>query len=123
MKLRIRGNTLRLRLTQTEVATLADAGEVCEHTAFGGGSALCYCLRADARASRVAARFADGRIDVAVPAAIVAHWATSEQVSIEAEQPTGGDAPLALLIEKDFACLAERPGEDDSDAFPHPSAG
>lgn len=123
MKLRIRGNSLRLRLTRPEVAALADAGEVCERTEFGKDGELRYRLRSDAQAPRVTARFADAVIDVAVPAAIVSHWAASEQVSITSEQPTGGEGSLAVLIEKDFACLAERPGEDDSDAFPHPSAG
>ncbi len=123
MKLRIRGNSLRLRLTRTEVASLADSGEVCERTAFGGDSELRYCLRSDAEASRITARFADARIDVIVPAAIVSRWAASEQVSIESEQPIGSNDRLTLLVEKDFACLVERPGEDDSDAYPHPSAG
>ncbi len=32
-------------------------------------------------------------------------------------------ATLTLLLEKDFACLVEREGEDESDMFPHPHAG
>jgi hypothetical protein len=40
-------------------------------------------------------------------------------VGIAAEQPLGTDAGvLAILIEKDFACLDRR--DDDADAFPHP---
>jgi hypothetical protein len=29
---------------------------------------------------------------------------------------------LKILVEKDFACLAPREGEDESDMFPHPKA-
>ena len=37
MKLRIRGNSIRLRLTQSEVRRLAEVGSVEEWTDFGGG--------------------------------------------------------------------------------------
>ena len=33
-----------------------------------------------------------------------------------------GDS-LKILVEKDFACLVAREGEDESDMFPHPAAG
>ena len=36
MKLRIKGNMVRLRLTQPEVARLRDAGQVIESTEFPG---------------------------------------------------------------------------------------
>jgi hypothetical protein len=29
---------------------------------------------------------------------------------------------LGILVEKDFACLAPREGEDESDMYPHPEA-
>lgn len=123
MKLRIRGNSVRLRLTQSEVAALAAEGEVSERTAFGGGSDFSYALSADPRADRVQAALVGGRLSVTLPAAVAAEWAASERVGIEAEQPGDAGETLRILIEKDFACLAERPGEDDSDAYPHPEAG
>jgi len=123
MKLRIRGNSLRLRLTQGEVAAIAADGLVAEHTAFApGGAALGYRLRTDEAASRVKASFGNGEIEVVLPAATAERWAASDQVSIEVEQPIGDGGKLTILVEKDFACLTERPGEDDSDAFPHPGA-
>jgi hypothetical protein len=30
--------------------------------------------------------------------------------------------PLNILVEKDFACLAPRAGEDERDMYPHPNA-
>ena len=50
MKLRIRGDSLRLRLTRGEVEALADSGEVRETIHFGP-SALDYVLRSAAIAA------------------------------------------------------------------------
>ena len=47
---------------------------------------------------------------------------STEQVAIAGEQRLDDGALLTLLVEKDFACLAPRPGEDESDMFPHPEA-
>jgi hypothetical protein len=41
---------------------------------------------------------------------------------MEAAQPIGEGATLAILIEKDFSCLTPRPGGDDDDCFSHPKA-
>jgi hypothetical protein len=119
MKLRIRGDSLRLRLSQAELARLRETGEVCDRIGFGDRSLDYALVRADIDAPR--ARFDGDRIEVALPHALARHWTATEQVGIEAEQalPTG---TLRLLIEKDFKCLAPRPGEDDSDAFPNPDA-
>ena len=44
MKLRIRGNSARLRLTKTEVKHLAEKGLVEEKTDFGNGQTLVYAI-------------------------------------------------------------------------------
>ena len=48
------------------------------------------------------------------------HWANSDEVSLLAHQENNSMNALRLLIEKDFACLITREGEDDSDAYPNP---
>ena len=48
---------------------------------------------------------------------------SDQQVSISAEQNLDGGGHLTILIEKDFACLAPRDGEDESDMFPNPTQG
>lgn len=120
MKLRIRGNSLRLRLTQREVRTLVSHGEVAERIEFGIGNALDYRLGMSETATECHAVLGDNCIVVFVPASVATRWADSDDVSIEAAQGLSGNKALKILIEKDFACLTERPGEDDSDAFPHP---
>lgn len=122
MKLRLRGNSLRLRLTRSEVAALAAGDVVGERTAVAPGRALSWCLQSDPESTGIGADYRDDRLVVTVPAELAGRWAGSEAVSLEAVQPLPGDEELRILVEKDFACLAERPGEDDSDAFPHPAA-
>ena len=50
-------------------------------------------------------------------------WVDSDEVSISSEQQLDQGGLLKILVEKDFACLAPREGEDESDMFPHPQQG
>jgi hypothetical protein len=125
MKLRIRGNSIRLRLTQGEVARFADGGLVEEAVEFGGreDQRFVYALSASTEIDSVSAVLENNRIAVLVPQSQAADWAKTNQISIRVEQSLGAEKALQILIEKDFACLEDRPGEDDSDAFPHPQTG
>lgn len=114
MKLRIRGNTVRLRLTQGEVNALASDGKVEESVPFAG-RALVYAIVADEKGSALAASFDGARVQVSVPRAQARSWADSDQVGLEAEHQG-----IAILVEKDFKCLTPRKNEDDGDAFPNP---
>lgn len=120
MKLRLRGSSLRLRLTRGEVARIG-AGERVEETVAFGGSSLVYAVTTASDASRIAASFSGAEIRVVIPSEIARRWASGDEVGIEAEQANDGGPSLRILVEKDFECLAPRAGEDDSDAFPHPS--
>ncbi len=122
MKLRIRDNTIRLRLTQTEVGTLRADGRVTATTAFPGGARLVYAVESDSDSAELNATMQDGLITVRVPAAEAGAWTDSDEVSLRGEQDLGGGEVLGLLVEKDFACLAPREGEDESDMYPHPNA-
>ena len=123
MKLRIRGNTLRLRLSRGEVNDLAERGEVREAIAFGMAPAerLGYAIVASDSAAVTSARLSGGSVEVLVPRALARQWATSETVGFEATQPVSEGQSLQILVEKDFACLTPRTGEDDTDAFPNPN--
>jgi hypothetical protein len=120
MKLRIKGNSVRLRLTQGEVARFAEVGLVEEVTEFGAGQKLIYALVRSDSEENVCAGFAVGKLRVIVPAPQADQWANSSQVGVEVEQETDNGNKLKILIEKDFTCLAPRSGEDDADAYPHP---
>ncbi len=119
MKLRLRGNTLRLRLTRGEVDAIGRGEAVEEKTELPDGSAFTYRLAVgdqyDARSSGLG-------MEIEVPGAAGVSWAESEvEVGINGADPVQ-IGPLAVLIEKDFTCLAPREGEEEIDTFPNPNA-
>jgi hypothetical protein len=120
MKLRIRGNSVRLRVSQSELDELQARGSVADTVRFAPASALTYCLDVST-ADTVQADFAERQLRVVLPQAVFERWLAPEQVSITAEQSIGGAEVLQILVEKDFACLVPRGGEDDSDTFPNPA--
>jgi hypothetical protein len=122
MKLRIKGSTLRLRLTQGEVRAVAEGQPVEEKVPFGPGSALVYRLRRDAEVRDITAAYAGNIIEIRLPDAAAARWCDTELVGLEHAQAVP-EGPLRIIIEKDYACLAPREGEDESDNFPHPQTG
>ena len=125
MKLRLKNNSARLRLTQTETARFAETGRVEETIEFGlkARQQFIYALEAASEIEEIQATFENNRITVLIPKRRADEWTRTAQVAMEAEQTIGGGKSLRLLIEKDFACLEARAGEDDRDAFPHPSEG
>lgn len=122
MKLRIRDNSIRLRLTRGEVDNLRDAGLVSARTPFPGGREFQYSVESSPASVNPGAFFSDNVITVRLPETAVLAWANSEQVSIVGEQRLDDGELLTILVEKDFACLAPREGEDDSDMYAHPDA-
>ncbi|WPP49007.1 DUF7009 family protein [Catalinimonas niigatensis] len=123
MKLRIKGNSIRLRLTQTEVAAIGRGSAISETLSFGAQSpAFHYVLIADERVDSITARFIDHALQVLLPFAHAKLWADADQVSIEKDIDLGEKGSLHVLIEKDFQCLHQRPREDERDNFPNPKA-
>jgi hypothetical protein len=122
VKLRILDNSIRLRLTQSEVATLCRDGIVTARTVFPGDHALAYVVESSPASVAPAAFFSNHVITVRLPETTVLPWAASELVSIDGEQGLDDGSVLRILVEKDFACLAPRAGEDESDMFPHPGS-
>ncbi|MDE2261953.1 MAG: hypothetical protein KGL45_05485 [Gammaproteobacteria bacterium] len=121
MKLRIKGDSLRLRLSQGEMRTLAERGAVEDKVSFPGGEALRYRLRLDNNSVDISAAYGSNLIEISVPRALAERWHGTDLVTLTANQPFGG-GELRLVLEKDWACLAPREGEDESDNFPHPQA-
>ncbi len=122
MKLRIRGDSLRLRLKRGEVDRIAAGSSIVEETHFPN-SVLTYRLDVSEN-HEISASFDRGSLVISLPKSKVSDWADSDEVSLSAEQKLTGAGSLTLLIEKDFSCLEpghHRDGEDDEDTFPHPS--
>lgn len=116
MKLRIKGNTIRFRLTQTELDKI-NTGSVEDQTGFPGGSSLTYKIQ---KGKSYAAEFAQDVLTITVPAEIINDWVTTDKVGIENSVGLTDGSRLDILLEKDFKCLTERPTEDESDMFSNP---
>lgn len=125
MKLRIRGNSIRLRLGQSEVERMVEQGFVEEFTTFdiARRQRLEYVLRSSDDAKEVAATFDEGRLVVRIPAEQIRAWASTDQVGIEAFQKVSEDETLRILVEKDFECIDAPVHESQADAFPRPTTG
>jgi len=118
MKLRIRENTLRLRLSKNEVSLLNETGIIVSETKFPG-SVLKYSLeKSDDK--NISCHFEDNNIRIRASKQILDSWNDSDQVGFEAEIDLENDSKLRILVEKDFQCLTVRPGEDESNMFPNP---
>lgn len=122
MKLRIKGASLRLRLTQGEVRALGEGEDVEEHVPFGGGVQFTYRLRRHAQAGGISASLAGAVLEIRLPDEMARSWCDSQEVTLAGSQPAGSQQ-LRITVEKDFACLAPRSDEDESDNFPHPDTG
>ena len=122
MKLRIKDNSIRLRLTQTEVEQIGNGDQIHNNLNFPGGERVSYLLVGSA-VENPEIDYKDNRISISVPTEILTIWANSNEVSLLYELSLDHDNVLKLLIEKDFACLTPREDEDESDLFPHPEQG
>lgn len=119
MKLRIRGNSLRLRVSQTELKRIAEHGSAEDSIRFTPGADWKYGIEVGP-GSAVGAEFTGQSLRVTVPKATIDRWLDPSEVSIEGQQPIGNGETLRILLEKDYTCLAPRSGEDDSDLFANP---
>jgi len=114
MKLRILGNSLRLRLSQSEVDQIGQ-GKAVEVSIDFPKSKLTYRL-ATSDSDEIQADYCENRISVELPNALAQSWANSNEVCIKGEYEG-----LTLLIEKDFKCLTDR-DENESDLFANPNS-
>ena len=119
MKLRIKGNSIRIRVSKTEVANFEKLGELNESTFFGNNY-FHYCLKTTNVSETLFAVFQNNCITVHVPEVIAKEWTTTEMVGFNHKMPIGNESYLFLLVEKDFVCI-DNTFEDQSDNYPNPN--
>lgn len=119
MKIRIKGNFIRYRLTQSEVKTLAERGRLEEETVFGSEQRFCYALETKSDIEKLEADFQNNCITLYLPQQAARNWPHEERVGFENTVPVTPDKTLFLLLEKDFVCLDDV-AEDQSDNYPNP---
>ena len=118
MKIRIKGNSIRIRLSRTEVDTFGTAGYLQEQTQVGNGT-FTYALQSKDGISALEAAYDNNTMTIFVPAAIPPVWAKDETVGYDNNMDTG-NGKLFILLEKDFKCI-DNTSEDQSDNFDNPN--
>lgn len=113
MKIRIKDNSIRLRLTQSEVNQLGKMGTVSCKTEFINRPFIYEIESADI--SELSTEFTEGRIIVRMPKNLISHWVSTDKVGF-----AGQSGLVKILVEKDFVCI-DNTDEDQSDNFPNPS--
>lgn len=120
MKIRIKGNSIRIRLTRPEVNVLCNEGQIQETTEFPTGLFSYEVMLSDTQ-ENLSAALEENRIRFSLPEKLAENWPTNETVGFEEWVKLPNDTALHLLLEKDFQCLEVR-SEDESDQYPNPKA-
>ena len=122
MKVRISGNSIRFRLKQPEVSYFQQHGNLTEVTAFGPAPAdqLRFILEVSA-APELAVHFEGSATTIRVPQELADKWTGTALVGFDGMVDTGKGQQMALLVEKDFACL-DAPEEANAGTYPNPNA-
>ena len=100
MKLRIRGNSIRLQVSKTELARLAERGTVEDTVRFSSDQSLRYGIEVRPMGA-VTAAYSDGALIVALPKARLDLWLRPGEISVEGSQPIGGGKVLQIVLETD----------------------
>ena len=121
MKIRIKSNSIRYRLTKTEVETFCKTGIYKETTDFGH-SMFTYVLKAKKGIGTLEASFEENTITLYLSDKKLSAWATPDRIGFSNTLDLPNGKQLSLLLEKDFACL-DNTIEDQSDNYPNPKSG
>lgn len=119
MKIRIKGNSLRMRLTRPEVETLASTGYLEEQTLFANNKFI-YAVQSVDNGNELSASLNANKITMFVSKAFLKAWPKNDVVGFNARMPVSENGSLFLLLEKDFMCLDETT-EDQSDNYENPN--
>lgn len=121
MKIRIHGNSIRYRLSKTDIANFGKHGLIEEKTEFPGNQYFYYCLQKKESIQNIEASFSANRICIFVPEKMATEWTTTDQVGFDSIMNFGEGKKLSLLIEKDFVCMDETL-ENQLDNYPNPKS-
>jgi hypothetical protein len=124
MKLRIQGNSLRVRVGRAELAHFLSEGRITDTIRFTPApeARLTYALEvSQADTSQTQLRYTTQEIAVILGSRQVAQWRLETEVGIYTRVPIGAGDSLDVIVEKDFACL-DRSDKDNKDTFANPLA-
>ena len=114
MKIRIKHNSVRYRLTQSDVAALAKEKKLSDSVDFGLQQFIYELQVVDDYA--LSSTFSNNTITIYIPQKMVTELVETDKTGFEDERHLPH-----LLVEKDFVCLDDV-AEDQADNYPNPSA-
>jgi hypothetical protein len=122
MKLRINGDSLRLRVGPSELARLMETGRIEETIRFGleDEARLTYALEVGG-VDALSVRHKGTRVAVILPSKSAWAWANGGDVGVYGSVGVL-NGQLEIAVEKDWACLDKSDGEN-ADTFPNPKQG
>ncbi len=106
MKLRVKDNSLRIRLSADEVERLLNDKKVEAHTRFAAEPSQClsYCVESWPDVPAMTAVYKPGHIRILIPEDQLHDWGATGVNSLRASQSVGNGQSLELLVEKDMPC-------------------
>lgn len=121
MKLRIKGNSLRLRVSRSELARLINGGRIEETILFTpeDDAKLTYALEHSDTTTEMSIRYRPQEVTILLNTDEARRWPESDQIGFHCDFAVRGEV-LAVLVEKDFACL-DGSDADNEDAFSNPA--
>lgn len=124
MKLRIQGNSLRIRVGRSELAQFLHQGRIEDAVQFTPApeARLAYALEVSpADTTQTQVRYSLQEVAVILAPRQVVQWSLETEVGVYSQVPIGAGNLLEVIVEKDFACL-DRSDEGNKDAFANPLA-
>ena len=118
MKIRIKGNSLRFRLTRSETEYFGIKGYLEEQVEFGN-SVLQYALMKSSVVKNLSAEFSANKIVMRIPEHLANEWTQTKRVGVEYGMEIGNGKKLFLVLEKDFKCV-DHIEEEQRDNFENP---
>ena len=119
MKLRVSDNTVRVRISQSELAELKAFLPVQLMVDFPVQAQL-SCQLIPSKVDTLGCTFSSSTISIFIPESTIAKWNSSTFVKLERTLDLENGKELFILVEKDFKRLSNRAKEDESDLFTNP---
>jgi hypothetical protein len=124
MKLRIKGNSIRLRVSRSELERFLSGNRIEEtvHFAPETDARLIYALESARQAVPVVVRYQPQAVTVVLSEDQARIWSGENEIGVYTSVEIGAAGALEVIVEKDFACL-DRSDENNQDTFANPHAG
>jgi hypothetical protein len=119
MKLRVSDNTVRFRISQSELSELKAFLPVQLMVDFPAQAQL-SCQLIPSKVDTLGCTFSSSTISIFIPESTIAGWISSTSVKLEKTLDLENGKELFILVEKDFKRLSNRAKEDESDLFTNP---